>query len=87
MAEHLRGHFAREGAKFNLLQKLAYGLVIFLALPLMILGFSAIASVIPAGTAATGNPGPHGFSEILYAFTSATANNGSALPSVSRSAR
>ena len=37
VAEHLRGHFAREGAKFNLLQKLAYGLVIFLALPLMIL--------------------------------------------------
>ena len=54
-----------------------------LCLPLMILGFSAIASVIPAGTAATGNPGPHGFSEILYAFTSATANNGSAFAGLS----
>ena len=54
-----------------------------LCLPLMILGFSAIASVIPAGTSATANPGPHGFSEILYAFTSATGNNGSAFAGLS----
>ena len=54
-----------------------------LCLPLMILGFSAIASVIPSGTSATGNPGPHGFSEILYAFTSAMANNGSAFAGLS----
>ena len=54
-----------------------------LCLPLMILGFSALASVIPAGTSATANPGPHGFSEILYAFTSATANNGSAFAGLS----
>lgn len=47
-------------------------------LPLIILGFSAIASVLPAGLAGPLNKGPHGFSEILYAFTSAVGNNGSA---------
>lgn len=47
-------------------------------LPLIILGATAMASVLPAGLAGPLNKGPHGFSEILYAFTSATANNGSA---------
>ncbi|PZU06901.1 potassium-transporting ATPase subunit KdpA [Sphingomonas sp.] len=47
-------------------------------LPLMILGGTAIASVTQAGLAGPLNKGPHGFSEILYAFTSAAANNGSA---------
>ena len=47
-------------------------------LPLMILGFTALASVMPQGLAGPLNKGPHGFSEILYAFTSATGNNGSA---------
>ena len=47
-------------------------------LPLVILGFTAIASVTQAGLAGPLNKGPHGFSEILYAFTSAVANNGSA---------
>ena len=47
-------------------------------LPLIILGMSAIASVLPAGLAGPLNKGPHGFSEILYAFTSAVGNNGSA---------
>ena len=47
-------------------------------LPLIILGFTAIASVTGAGLAGPLNKGPHGFSEILYAFTSAVANNGSA---------
>ncbi|WP_333838570.1 potassium-transporting ATPase subunit KdpA [Novosphingobium sp.] len=47
-------------------------------LPLSILGFTALAAVLPAGLAGPLNKGPHGFSEILYAFTSATANNGSA---------
>jgi K+-transporting ATPase ATPase A chain len=36
------------------------------------------ASVLPAGTGSVANPGPHGFSEILYAFSSAGNNNGSA---------
>src|SRR5471032_1291199 len=49
-----------------------------LILPLSILGFSAIASVVDAGLAGPANQGPHGFSEILYAFSSATGNNGSA---------
>jgi K+-transporting ATPase ATPase A chain len=49
-----------------------------LSLPLSALGFTALASVLPAGLAGPENAGPHGFSEILYAFTSQTANNGSA---------
>ena len=44
---------------------------------------TAIASVLPAGTASVGNPGAHGFSEILYAFSSAGNNNGSAFASIS----
>ena len=47
-------------------------------LPLAILGGAAIASVTTAGLAGPLNKGPHGFSEILYAFTSAVGNNGSA---------
>lgn len=54
-----------------------------LCLPLSILGFTAIASVIPAGVSSIANPGPHGFSEILYAYTSGTANNGSAFGGLS----
>ncbi len=49
-----------------------------LILPLSMLGFTALASVLPVGTATTNNAGPHGFSEILYAYSSATGNNGSA---------
>ena len=49
-----------------------------LMLALSILGFTALASVVKAGLAGPLNSGPHGFSEILYAFTSATGNNGSA---------
>ena len=40
--------------------------------------FTAIAVVLPTGVASMGNAGPHGFSEVLYAYTSAAANNGSA---------
>jgi K+-transporting ATPase ATPase A chain len=47
-------------------------------LPLIILAGTALASVLPAGFAGPQGKGPHGFSEILYGFTSATANNGSA---------
>jgi K+-transporting ATPase ATPase A chain len=49
-----------------------------LILPLSILGFTAIAVVVAPGLAGLQNSGPHGFSEIMYAFTSGTANNGSA---------
>ncbi|WP_313438625.1 potassium-transporting ATPase subunit KdpA [Novosphingobium sp.] len=52
-------------------------------LPLIILGMTAIASVIELGLSGPLNKGPHGFSEILYAFTSAVANNGSAFAGLS----
>lgn len=44
----------------------------------VILGMTAISVVLPAGLAGLNNAGPHGFSEVLYAFTSGFANNGSA---------
>lgn len=49
-----------------------------LCLPLFMLGFTAVAVVLPNAVASIVNPGPHGFSEILYAYVSAAANNGSA---------
>src|SRR5215467_9428011 len=54
-----------------------------LILPLMYLGWTAVATVVPVAVAATNNPGPHGFSEILYAYTSQTGNNGSAFAGLS----
>ena len=54
-----------------------------LSVPLSALGFTAIASVVPAGLAGIANNGPHGFSEILYAYASQTANNGSAFGGLS----
>jgi K+-transporting ATPase ATPase A chain len=54
-----------------------------LVLPLSILGFTALASVLPAGLAGLNNGGPHGFSEMLYAYSSATGNNGSAFAGIS----
>ncbi|UVC07364.1 potassium-transporting ATPase subunit KdpA [Rhizobium sp. TH2] len=49
-----------------------------LCLPLAMLTFTAISVVMPSAVASIANPGPRGFSEILYAYTSAAANNGSA---------
>ncbi len=49
-----------------------------LILPASILLFSAAAIVLPAGQSSIANAGPHGLSEVLYAFTSTTGNNGSA---------
>ena len=54
-----------------------------LILPLSILGWTALAVVLPVGTGAMANAGPHGFSEALYAYTSATGNNGSAFAGLS----
>ncbi len=54
-----------------------------LVLPLSILGMTALAAVIPAGLSSVQDAGPHGFSEMLYAYTSATANNGSAFAGLS----
>jgi K+-transporting ATPase ATPase A chain len=49
-----------------------------LVLPLAILGFSAVAALLPAALSSLANAGPHGLSEILYAYSSAAGNNGSA---------
>jgi K+-transporting ATPase ATPase A chain len=54
-----------------------------LILPLSILGFTAVAVVIPQGLSSLANNGPHGFSEALYAYVSATGNNGSAFAGLS----
>jgi potassium-transporting ATPase potassium-binding subunit len=53
-------------------------MLVVLVFPLAILAFTAISSVNGFGTSSIANPGPHGFSEMLYAFTSAAGNNGSA---------
>jgi K+-transporting ATPase ATPase A chain len=54
-----------------------------LCLPLSILGWTALATVVPAGLAGIANTGPHGFTEILYAYTEGTGNNGSAFAGLS----
>jgi potassium-transporting ATPase potassium-binding subunit len=54
-----------------------------LVLPLMYLGWTAVAAVVPSAVAVTANPGPHGFSEMLYLYTSSTGNNGSAFAGIS----
>lgn len=57
--------------------------LIVLLMPLAVLGFTALAVVIEPGTKAMANPGAHGFSEVLYAFTSQGNNNGSAFAGLS----
>ena len=54
-----------------------------LCLPLVMLGFTAVAVVVDAGTSALSASGPHGFSEALYAYVSAAGNNGSAFAGIS----
>jgi potassium-transporting ATPase potassium-binding subunit len=54
-----------------------------LILPLMYLGWTAVAVVTPSAVASIANPGPHGFTEVLYAYTSQTGNNGSAFAGLS----
>jgi K+-transporting ATPase ATPase A chain len=49
-----------------------------LILPLSMLAFTAVSVMLPFGLSSIQDPGPHGFSEVLYLFTSQTANNGSA---------
>ena len=58
-----------------------------LCLPLSILGFTALRRCSPAGLAGSLNAGPHGFCEILYAYTSATGNNGSAFAGITPTRR
>ena len=57
-----------------------------LIMPVLILGFSAVSVVLPAALAGLNNPGPHGYSEILYAFSSAAGNNGSAFAGLTANA-
>src|SRR6202034_2071935 len=54
-----------------------------LILPLMYLGWTAVATLNPDALSQTNNPGPHGFSEMLYLYTSSTGNNGSAFAGIS----
>ncbi|HLY90451.1 MAG TPA: potassium-transporting ATPase subunit KdpA [Acetobacteraceae bacterium] len=57
-----------------------------LCVPAAILGIAAFAAVLPAGTGALNNAGPHGFSELLYTYTSGAATNGSAFAGLSANA-
>jgi len=62
------------------MKMVALALLLF---PLSILGFAAVASVYPGGVSQILNHGPHGLTEILYAYTSVTGNNGSAFAGLS----
>jgi K+-transporting ATPase ATPase A chain len=53
-----------------------------LIFPLIILGFAAVSVLIPAGLSSISNHGPHGLSQVLYAYTSAAGNNGSAFAGI-----
>jgi K+-transporting ATPase ATPase A chain len=64
-------------------REIKYAMLAVLVLPLAILGFSAVAAVLPVALKGLANTGPHGLSEILYAYTSATGNNGSAFGGLS----
>ena len=59
-------------------REVTFAMLSILITPLLVLVPTAVAVIIPAGLATLNNNGPHGFSEILYAFTSTNANNGSA---------
>jgi len=59
-------------------REMKLAMLALLVLPLIILGFTAISAMIPVGLSSLANAGPHGLSEILYAYSSAAANNGSA---------
>ena len=67
-------------------REIKYAMVAVLVLPLAILGFGAVAAVYPTALEGLLNDGPHGLSEILYAYTSAAANNGSAFAGLTANA-
>jgi K+-transporting ATPase ATPase A chain len=64
-------------------REVKFAMLASLILPLSILGFASVAAVTPIALKALENSGPHGLSEILYAYTSATGNNGSAFAGLS----
>ncbi len=59
-------------------REMKFAMLAVLILPLVILGFTAVSAMLPFAVASIGTAGPHGLSEILYAYTSAAGNNGSA---------
>lgn len=59
-------------------REMTFAMLAVLILPLVILGFTAISAMLPFAVASIGTAGPHGLSEILYAYTSTAGNNGSA---------
>ena len=67
-------------------REIQYAMIAVLVLPLAILGFTAIAAVFPTALEGLLNYGPHGLSEMLYAYTSAAANNGSAFAGLTANA-
>ncbi len=64
-------------------REMKFAMLAVLILPLAILGFTAVSAMLPVAVASIGTAGPHGLSEILYAFTSAAGNNGSAFGGLS----
>lgn len=64
-------------------REMKFAMLAVLILPLVILGFTAISVMLPFAVASIGTAGPHGLSEILYAYTSAAGNNGSAFGGLS----
>jgi K+-transporting ATPase ATPase A chain len=64
-------------------REVTFAMLSLLILPASILGFTAVAAVTPSALKALGNTGPHGLSEMLYAYTSASGNNGSAFAGLS----
>ncbi|HEY3811878.1 MAG TPA: potassium-transporting ATPase subunit KdpA [Caulobacteraceae bacterium] len=67
-------------------REIKFAMLAALILPLSILGFSALAAVTPVALKALGNPDAHGLSEIIYAYSSGTGNNGSAFAGLSANA-
>jgi len=74
------------GKKIEAFEMKMASLVILIPAAVILIG-TAIACVLPAGSATLGNPGAHGFSEILYAFSSGAGNNGSAFAGITVSGR
>ena len=67
-------------------REIKFAMLAVLILPLAILGFSAMAAVLPVALAGLLNKGPHGLSEIMYAYSSAAGNNGSAFAGLTANA-
>lgn len=64
-------------------REMKFAMLAVLVLPLAILGFTALSAILPFAVSSIGTPGPHGLSEMLYAYSSAAGNNGSAFGGLS----